>query len=100
VGIILVINPVVFLLLVVIFVPFLFIVKIVSLGSILGAISYPILTWLVWITSSGGTDPLYDTCLPVSMLGLSSTCTAANIKKLLNGTEYKFGQKQQGQEKQ
>lgn len=92
IGIILVINPVVFLLLVAVFLPVILITRIVSLGSICGAISYPILTFLVdrflWHT-----DPFYDTLFACVYGGIVLWMHRSNIKRLLNGTEYRFGQK-------
>ena len=88
-GIILIVNPLVFLILLIIFIPVLIITKIVSLVSVTGALLYPIITVIV------------DYCLmkPVLFDFLFSSLFAIiviykhkeNIKRLLNGTERRIG---------
>ncbi len=90
-AIISVTNPLAFIIVSVFFIPFVFITKIVSLGSILGAITYPILTFLLlWFQ---GKPFVYDTIF-ASVIGMIILVNhRENIKRLLNGTENKFGQK-------
>lgn len=90
-GVILCIDPIVLLALVVIIVPFMFIVKIVSLGSILAAVLYPVLTLAVMLLRHQ--NPLFATVFACLIGGIVIFMHRSNIKKLLNGTEYKFGQK-------
>ena len=90
-GIILVINPIAFLILAVIFVPFVFLVKIVSLGSILGAVCFPIITCVQRVLQ--GRNPLIDTVMSCIFSGIVFFMHRENIKRLLNGTENRFGQK-------
>lgn len=90
-GVIFCVNPIVFAIIAVIFIPLVFITRIVSLGSVLGAIAYPIITWIV--LSVRGEEPLYDTLL-ASLFGIIVLVMHRdNIKRLLTGTENRFGGK-------
>ncbi len=91
-GIMLVINPLVFLFLVPATVVLMFITRIVSLGSVLAALLYPIITYLVntYIYHSPAT---LDTVASAIMGGVVILMHRENIKRLLNGTESRFGQK-------
>ncbi len=88
-GIILVLNPIVFLILVGICVPFVFLVKIVSLASILGAALFPIATYLVKVIQRQ--PALFDTIFALLFGLIVIYMHKDNIKRLLNGTENKFG---------
>ena len=88
-GVIFVINPLVFLVLCVLFVPVVFISKIVSLASILGAVIYPVLTWLsLWMK---GNKPVFETVCAALVAAIILFMHRENIKRLLNGTENRFG---------
>jgi glycerol-3-phosphate acyltransferase PlsY len=84
-------DPVVFLIIAVIFVPLVFITRIVSLSSVLGAVAYPVLTWGLHVLR--GREPLYDTIFAVIIALIIIVMHRANIKRLLSGTENKFGSK-------
>ena len=88
-GTILCVNPLVFLIIALIFIPMAFITRIVSLASVLGGTSYPIVTWLVLTLM--GREPLYDTIAAAVFSLLIIIMHRENIKRLLNGTENRFG---------
>ncbi len=85
-GIMLVLNPRVFIILVPIIVAIMLLTRIVSLGSILAAVAYPVLTWVV----VGGAA---NTAFAALMAAVVIYMHRENIKRLLNGTESRFGQK-------
>ncbi len=90
-GIMLLLNPLVFLITVLPMVVLVFAVRIVSLASILGGVIYPIVTYLV--LSSQGTPAFFDTFF-AAMLGMIVIIMhRQNIKRLLAGTENRFGSK-------
>ena len=91
IGIIAVINPFVFVGLLIIGLPLIFLTKIVSVGSLAGAVCYPILTLLV-DSFQGGISWL-DFSFSVVIALLVIWMHRANIKRLLNGTENRFGGK-------
>ena len=88
-GVILCVNPLVFAIVATVFVPLVFITKIVSLCSILGSLSLPFVTWAVlhW----GGYPPMPDSLLAGAIGLLIIVMHKENIKRLLNGTESRFG---------
>lgn len=90
-GIILIVNPVVFLIVAVVFVPIVFATRIVSIGSLLGAIAFPFITWgmQVW----RGRPALYDTICAAVIAVIILVMHRDNIKRLLAGTENKFERK-------
>ncbi|WP_312641615.1 glycerol-3-phosphate 1-O-acyltransferase PlsY [Hydrogenoanaerobacterium sp.] len=88
-GMILVINPIVFLVLLVICVPLLFLCKIVSAVSITGAVLYPIVTYVVLTITNR--PAVIDTVFSVFIGLIVVYMHRVNIKRLMNGTEYKFG---------
>lgn len=90
-AIMLLVNPIVFLIIVVIFVPLVFITKIVSLSSVLGAIAFPILTYAVAVLR--GEPAILNTVFAFIYTVVILVMHRGNIKRLLSGTEYKFGQK-------
>ena len=90
-GIMLLVNPVVFAILVPVIVIFMLATRIVSLGSITAAVLYPFLTYFV--VSAQGRPALLDTLLAALMAVLVIYMHRSNIKRLLNGTESRFGQK-------
>lgn len=91
IGIIAVINPLVFVGLLIIGLPLIFLTKIVSVGSLAGAVCYPILTLLV-DSFQGGISWL-DFSFSVVIALLVIWMHRANINRLLNGTENRFGGK-------
>ncbi|MDR2932538.1 MAG: glycerol-3-phosphate 1-O-acyltransferase PlsY [Oscillospiraceae bacterium] len=90
-GVIMVVNPVVFIILCVIFIPIVFITKIVSLSSILGAIAYPLLT-LAYYWVLNGRPAVFETACALITGAIVLFVHKSNIKRLLNGTENRFGQ--------
>lgn len=89
-GVICIVNPVVFIILSVIFVPVAVITRFVSLGSILGAIAFPILT-LVMSMIIDGSPAVFESVCALITGGLVVFVHRENIKRLLNGTENRFG---------
>lgn len=92
-GVITVLNPLVMLFMLLTFIPLCFVTKIVSLSSILGAFFYPILTCLLKLYM--GEPYLIDTILASVIAVMIIFMHRENIKRLLNGTERKFGEKKQ-----
>ena len=90
-GIALILNPIVFLILIAVFLPLVFITRIVSLGSILGAICYPALTFA--LRSLQGRPALFETLCAVVLAGIIICMHRSNIKRLLSGTENRFERK-------
>ncbi len=90
-GIMLVLNPVVFAILVPIIIVFMLVTRIVSLGSIIAAAAYPVLTYLVLTIQNR--PALLDTVFAGVMAVLVIYMHRENIKRLLNGTESHFGPK-------
>ncbi len=90
-GAILASEPVVLLVLLVVFLAMVFITKIVSLSSITVAALYPVVTgfWSWYV----GRNVLFTTICAAAMGALVIWMHRANIGRLLNGTEYKFGEK-------
>ena len=84
-GVVFVIHPLIFFVLACIVIPTMFITKIVSLGSLLAAVLFPIATFLF-------TGFNFDLDLLFSLLisGVVIYMHRANIKRLLSGTENKF----------
>ncbi|MEG1869562.1 MAG: glycerol-3-phosphate 1-O-acyltransferase PlsY [Oscillospiraceae bacterium] len=90
-GIIAVVNPIVFCMLFICFIPVLIKTKIVSLVSVLGGIFFPIFTFIVCIVLNK--PALYDTLFATAFCLLVLIKHHSNIKRLLNGTEPRLGQK-------
>ena len=90
-GVMLLVNPVVFAILVPIIVALMLITRIVSLGSITAAVLYPFLTYFV--VNAQGRPALLETLLAGLMAVLVIYMHRSNIKRLLNGTESRFGKK-------
>ncbi len=90
-GVLLMLDPVVFAILLVLLLPVVFIVRIVSLASILGYALFPVFTVLVnWLR---GEPFLFKLCFAVCIGAIGIFMHRSNIKRLLSGTEYRFGQK-------
>ncbi|MDL2233780.1 glycerol-3-phosphate 1-O-acyltransferase PlsY [Ruminococcaceae bacterium OttesenSCG-928-L11] len=90
-GVIMMVNPIVFLILCAVFIPLVFITRIVSIGSILGAIAYPILTLVVRMIQ--GRPVIFETSCALITCFVLLFVHRGNIKRLLNGTENRFGGK-------
>lgn len=97
-GIILAVNPVVLLILLVILLPVLFAVKIVSVVSIAGALLYPVLTYIV--QEFRHMPPLFDTLFALVFSVIVIYMHRENIKRLMNGTEKRIGQKSEPEQEQ
>ena len=91
-GVILILNPWMLLVLLAIFLIVFLTTKIVSAGSITVAVSYPILTLIFGLINHTETV-LWDTLVALILGGLVVFFHRANIKRLLNGTESRFGSK-------
>ena len=91
-GVILILNPWMLLVLLAIFLVVFLTTKIVSAGSITVAVSYPILTLIFGLINHTETV-LWDTLVALILGGLVVFFHRANIKRLLNGTESRFGSK-------
>ena len=90
-GVILLLNPIVFCILIGVYVPLAFITRIVSLASILGAITFPFATYFV--LRFQGRPYVFDTVFAAAAAALVVYMHRGNIKRLLNGTEARFGEK-------
>lgn len=90
-GIILVVNPLVFCILLIIFLPVLFITRIVSLVSVTGAILYPFLTLVVDLCLRR--PALFDFLFAALFSVVVIYKHRGNIQRLLNGTERRIGDK-------
>lgn len=90
-GVILVVNPIVFCILIGVYVPLAFITRIVSLASILGAISFPFATFFV--LRFQGRPYVFDTIFAALTGAFVVYMHRSNIKRLLSGTEPRFGEK-------
>lgn len=88
-GMVLVINWRVFLIVMAVCIPLAFLVKIVSLASLVGAVLYPIATYVVLLLT--GRPALVDTICSAVIGLIVIYMHRVNIKRLINGTEYKFG---------
>jgi len=89
-GALLVINPIAFCIIAAICIPLVFIVKIVSLVSIIGAFLFPVLTYAMLALK--GRPAIIDTGFAALFCLIIVFMHRQNIKRLLNGTEHKFGQ--------
>ena len=94
-GVVFVIHPLIFFVLACIVIPTMFITKIVSLGSLLAAVLFPIATFLFT-----GFDFGLDLLFSLLISGVVIYMHRANIKRLMNGTENKFGGAAKGKKKQ
>lgn len=85
IGILLAINPSVMAIILVLLIPFVLVVRIVSLASITGAALYPLLTYMMKVYL--GEPALVDTIFALIFAGLVIWMHRSNIKRLINGTE-------------
>ena len=93
-GIILILDPIVFLVVLAVFGIVVAISKIVSLASISAAVAFPIAT-LVHGLIIRSDVVWFDTLSALLIGGIVVFMHRSNIKRLLNGTENKFGKKKQ-----
>ncbi|PWM35283.1 MAG: acyl-phosphate glycerol 3-phosphate acyltransferase [Clostridiales bacterium] len=89
-GVVLTLSPLSFAIIVLLELPLLYFTRIVSLASVTGAILYPIVTCVVHILQRR--PFILDTVFSVALAGVVLYMHRANIKRLLSGTEYRFGQ--------
>ena len=94
-GIMLLLNPLVFVILVPCIIIMMLVTRIVSLGSITAAVIYPFLTYFV--TTWQGRPAGLNTLLAALMAVIVIYMHRSNIVRLLNGTESRFGQKKQAE---
>lgn len=93
-GAILAVQPLVFLVLLVIFLIEFALTRIVSLGSIILAAVYPILTICYWVwQGADAMTVIYIAVCSVIMAGMVIYMHRSNIQRLRDGTEYRFGEK-------
>lgn len=94
-GAVLALNPVVLFPLLGLFLVMVFTTRIVSLSSITVAALYPVATWLYYsfIHTTGPENVWVCTAFAAAMGALVVWMHRSNIQRLLNGTEYKFGEK-------
>lgn len=90
-GVMLMVNPIAFLIIAIIFIPLVFLTRIVSLGSVLGSIAFPFVTWGVRYFQ--GRVAVYDTIGAGIISVIVIYLHRENIKRLLSRTENKFGGK-------
>ena len=91
-GVILALNPMVLVILLAIFLIFTLSTRIVSVGSIVVAIAYPIVTFVIKMSSdilSLTTETIACALMAILVLFMHRE----NIKRLIDGTENKFGSK-------
>lgn len=89
-GAILLLNPDIFAILFVCFVPIAFITRIVSLASVTGAMAYPILVYIKCRII--GRPPMLDVVFSIACVAIILYMHRENIRRLLNGTEKKIGE--------
>lgn len=98
-GVILALQPILAIVLLSIFLLLLAISKMVSLGSVVGMSLYPVVT-LLWGLFVTHTLTAYTTVCAAVIGGLVVWMHRANIKRIIAGTEYKFGDKKKQAESQ
>lgn len=91
-GVVLAINPLVFLGLFLVFAIVFLCSRIVSLSSISAAAAYPVFTLLFCIFVDGY-NAVFNTVLALIMGGIVIWLHRSNIERLKNGTEYRFTKK-------
>lgn len=92
-GCIIVSEPIVGIIIALVFIIVVFTTKIVSLSSVLAAIAYPISTVIYGYFFVPDRNMLLGVILNTILALLVIFMHRENVKRLLNGTEYKFGQK-------
>ncbi|WP_040197463.1 glycerol-3-phosphate 1-O-acyltransferase PlsY [Candidatus Soleaferrea massiliensis] len=92
-GIVLIINPMAFLFCAAVFAVTVGISRIVSLGSLIMMALFPVFTYFYCFFT--GKPVLVETIFALLIAAISFFCHRENIKRLMNGTENKFGKKKQ-----
>ena len=92
-GVMVTLSPVTFVCVLVVALPLLYFTRIVSLASITGAALYPFFTVIVHKLQNR--PSLLDGIFAAVCGAIVLYMHRANIKRLLNGTEYRFGQKKE-----
>ena len=92
-GVILTLQPMLAVILLVIFLLLVLLSKMVSLGSIIGISLYPAVT-LLWTLFVSHKAPMFSTVCAAVISGLVVWMHRENIQKIRKGTEYKFGRKE------
>ncbi|MBC5582154.1 glycerol-3-phosphate 1-O-acyltransferase PlsY [Anaerofilum sp. BX8] len=97
-GAVLAIEPPIILALVVVFLAMVICTRIVSLSSITVAALYPVFTFVYFtFWGDGSSLPWVNTLFAAVIGALIIYMHRANIQRLRNGTEYKFGQKKENE---
>ncbi len=97
IGTIFAIEPIIALFMIVVFFIAFAFSKMVSLGSICGALAYPILTFLYFYNT--GENYIITTICAAIMGALVVFLHRQNISRIINGTEYRFMQKKKENDK-
>lgn len=93
-GVVIALSPLTIAIILAVVLPILFFSKIVSLASVTGAALYPFATLAVHLLQGVRGAPLaLDTAFAAVFGGVILFMHRANIQRLVNGTEYRFGQK-------
>ena len=93
-GVMVALSPVTFVCVLAVALPLLYFTRIVSLASITGAFLYPFFTVIVHKLQNR--PALLDGVFAAVCGAIVLYMHRANIRRLLNGTEYRFGQKKEG----
>lgn len=91
-GALLMIDPISLLICVIVFAIVCVSTRIVSLSSICCAVAYPVATFIVRVIQKNANIWL-DTIMAIFIAGIIIFMHRSNIKRLINGTEHKFGKK-------
>lgn len=94
-GVVLMLNPVVFFIIAVLLVPTVFLLRIVSLTVLIGYVLFPITTLLVdyFLRGLRGGALWFDLLFALLISGIGTFMHRNNIMRLAKGTEYRFGEK-------
>lgn len=97
-GVMLMLNPLVFIICLIPLLPVVFLTKIVSLTVCIGYILFPLATLAVdaYIRGMRGASLLFDFFFVLCLAFLGVVMHRENIARLIRGTEFKFGQKKPG----
>lgn len=98
-GVIIALDPIAFAVVLALVLPLLFATRIVSLASVTGAALYPVVTLIVRLVLRR--PVLADTAFALIFGCLVLYMHRANIKRLVSGTEYRFGgkKKEEGEQR-
>jgi len=90
-GVFLVAAPLAALAAITVFFLTILITRYVSLGSVLGAASFPVFAWLLVRIQGGGDRPPFFIAVQFIVAGLIVAKHSPNIRRLLTGKESRFG---------